>query len=117
MNGDGMRRWVMTRVMGAQLLVLTWAGSLLARSNDVEVKLFQFRPGTLEVTPGSVVTWVNQDDIRHTVTAGTPETPGGAFGAALPGMAATATVRFAEPGVYPYFCSRHPAMRGEIRVR
>ena len=29
----------------------------------------------------------------------------------------TATVHFKEPGVYPYFCERHPSMRGEIRVR
>jgi plastocyanin len=107
----------MAGAVGAPLLVLTWAGSLPGRSNDVEVKLFQFRPGTLEVTLGSAVTWVNQDDIRHAVTAGTPEAPGGAFGAALAGRSATATVRFAVPGVYPYFCSRHPAMRGEIRVR
>jgi plastocyanin len=116
MMGNGMRRWVIAGAVGAQLLVLAWAGSLLARSSDVEVKLFQFRPGVLEVTPGSVVTWINQDDIRHTVTAGTPEAPG-AFDAALAGKAATATIRFAEPGVYPYFCSRHHAMRGEIRVR
>ena len=26
-------------------------------------------------------------------------------------------VTFAEPGVYPYFCDRHQAMRGEIHVR
>jgi plastocyanin len=25
-------------------------------------------------------------------------------------------VRFSEPGVYDYFCDRHPSMRGEIRV-
>jgi plastocyanin len=112
-----MRRWVIAGAVGGPLLVLTWAGSLLARSSDVEVKLFQFRPGALEVTLGSVVTWVNQDDVRHTVTAGTPKAPGGAFDAALAGKATTATIRFAEPGVYPYFCSRHQAMRGEVRVQ
>jgi len=115
--GDAMPRWAVAGVVGAQLLVLTWASSVVAGSSDVEVTLFQFRPVALEVTAGSAVTWVNQDDIRHTVTSGTPEAPGGAFDAALAGRAATATIRFAEPGVYPYFCSRHQAMRGEIRVR
>ena len=38
----------------------------------------------------------NQDDIRHTVTSG--------------------TVEFAKPGVYSFFCERHPAMRGEVHV-
>lgn len=112
-----MRRSAVAGVVGTPLLFLTWAGSLVAASGDVEVKLFQFRPGALEVAAGRAVTWVNQDDIAHTVTSGTPERPGGPFDAALAGKGATATIRFAEPGVYPYFCSRHQAMRGEIRVR
>jgi plastocyanin len=112
-----MRRWAVVAVVGVPLAVLTWAGSLVAGSGGVEVKLFQFRPGVLELAAGRAVTWVNQDEIGHTVTSGTPDHPGGAFDAPLAGKAATATIRFGEPGVYPYFCSRHQAMRGEIRVR
>jgi plastocyanin len=112
-----MRRWAVAGVVGAQAVIVTWASWLAAGAADVEVKLFQFRPGTLDVAAGSAVTWVNRDDIAHTVTAGTPEARGETFDAALAGKAATATIRFAEPGVYPYFCSRHQAMRGEIRVR
>ncbi|MFI5377019.1 MAG: hypothetical protein ACHQ8D_20470 [Candidatus Rokuibacteriota bacterium] len=26
-------------------------------------------------------------------------------------------MRLEQPGVYPYFCSRHQSMRGEIRVK
>jgi plastocyanin len=39
----------------------------------VTIQLFQYQPGQLEIQAGTTVTWVNQDDIRHTVTLGTPE--------------------------------------------
>jgi plastocyanin len=112
-----MTRWMVRGVAGALLVALTWPGALDAGTPGVEVTLFRFRPGTLEVSTGSAVTWVNRDDIGHTVTSGAPETPAGGFDVALDGQAGTATVRFTEPGVYPYFCRRHPAMRGEVRVQ
>ena len=83
----------------------------------VTVQLFQFKPGRLEVKAGARVTWTNQDDIGHTVTSGTPEQRDGRFEAALAGPGAAVTVELTEPGVYPYFCSRHRSMRGEIRVK
>jgi plastocyanin len=83
----------------------------------VTVRLFQFTPGQVEVSAGTKVTWTNQDDIAHTVTSGTPERREDRFDAALAGKGATATVELREPGVYPYFCSRHQSMRGEIRVK
>ena len=112
-----MRRWAIGGVVLAPLVTLAWGSWLLAGMSDVEVKVFQFRPGRLEVEVGRAVTWVNQDDIDHTVTSGTPESPGGRFDATLAGRGRTTTVTFAERGVYPYFCNRHQAMRGEIRVQ
>jgi plastocyanin len=81
------------------------------------VRLFQFQPASLQVDPGGRVTWTNQDEIVHTVTSGAPGAPDGRFEAALAGKGATASVVFAAPGVYPYFCARHPSMRGEVVVR
>lgn len=82
----------------------------------VDIQLFQFQPGAVEVRAGTTVTWTNRDDITHTVTSGDPEHRTGRFDQRLPGRGASTTVRFSEPGVYPYFCDRHPSMRGEIRV-
>ena len=82
----------------------------------VDIQLFQFQPGAVEVRAGTTVTWSNRDDITHTVTSGDPEHRTGRFDQRLPGRGASTTVRFSEPGVYPYFCNRHPSMRGEIRV-
>ena len=65
---------------------------------------------------GTRVVWTNQDEIKHTVTGGTPGQPDGRFSMPLAGKGATASRQFTEPGVYRYFCERHQNMRGEIRV-
>lgn len=112
-----------THVIGRTALALVVGALALgvaapARSQQgVTVQLFQFRPGQIEVKAGTRLTWTNQDDITHTVTSGTPEQRDGRFEVPLDGRGATGGVRLTEPGVYPYFCSRHQSMRGEIRVK
>jgi plastocyanin len=103
---------------GAGLLTAILAGSGIATATptQVAVQVFQFRPGQLEVKAGTRVTWTNGDDITHTVTSGTPEQRDDRFAPRLEGRGAAASVEFTNPGVYPYFCERHPSMRGEIRV-
>ena len=39
------------------------------------------------------------------------------FAKMLAGKGASGGATFAEPGVYPYFCAKHPSMRGEVVVR
>lgn len=112
-----------THVIGKTALALVTGALLLmgaapARSQQgVTVQLFQFRPGLVEVRAGTRLTWTNQDDITHTVTSGTPEQRDGRFEVSLDGRGATGIVRLRDPGVYPYFCSRHQSMRGEIHVK
>ena len=105
---------------GAGLVVAILAGSGIATARPTErqvaVQLFQFRPGQVEVKAGTRVTWTNGDDITHTVTSGTPEQRDGRFAPRLEGRGAATTVELKGPGMYPYFCERHPSMRGEIRV-
>jgi plastocyanin len=112
-----------THVIGRTALALA-AGALMlaapgpARSEQgVTVQLFQFKPGRIEVEAGTRLTWTNQDDITHTVTSGTPEQRDDRFEVPLDARGATGSVRLERPGVYPYFCSRHQSMRGEIRVK
>ena len=82
----------------------------------VDVQIFQFQPAAVEVKSGTPITWTNRDEIEHTVTSGDPEHRTGRFDLRLSSRGTSATVKFREPGVYPYFCDRHPSMRGEIRV-
>lgn len=89
---------------------------------DVEIVDFTFSPASFEVAVGEEVTWMNQDDFAHTVTAGEPNEPTGAFDGRLgessshASSGATFTTTFDEAGTYPYFCDLHPSMTGEIVV-
>jgi plastocyanin len=125
MNGMGLAGCI--GLAGCLLVVLLAASAGVAdpqavstrvadRQAGVTIQLFQFRPGQLAVKPGTRVSFANQDDIEHTVTSGTPERRTGRFDARLPGKQSSTTVEFTDSGVYPYFCDRHPSMRGEVRV-
>jgi plastocyanin len=85
-------------------------------ADAVTIQTFQFRPPSLDVRAGTRVTWPNQDDILHTVTAGTPEIRDAWFESPLDGKGAAFSFTFTQPGTYMYFCARHPSMRGEVRV-
>jgi plastocyanin len=99
--------------LGLVLMLDAPAGS----EQGVTIQTFQFKPTPVEVRVGTQVSFTNQDDITHTVTSGTPDSPDGRFSHRLEGKGATATVDVGKPGVYPYFCERHRSMRGEIRVK
>jgi plastocyanin len=80
----------------------------------VTIKLFQYQPGRIEVRSGTKVTWINDDEILHTVTAETKEA---GFDAPLDGKGKNFSFTFSQPGTYTYYCDRHEQMRGEIEVR
>jgi plastocyanin len=107
-------------IAGVALLALAGCGDSAEETGSgdvaVAIKTFQFSPNPLEVAAGTTVTWTNQDDIDHTVTAGTPERPEGLFDGSLDGEGATFNFTFDDPGTYPYFCSIHPSMLGQVRV-
>jgi plastocyanin len=97
--------------------LLVTLGAPAGTEQSVTIQTFQFKPTPIEVPAGTRVSFTNQDDITHTVTSGTPESPDGKFSHRLEATGATATVDLTKPGVYPYFCERHRSMRGEIRVK
>ena len=102
--------------MHAARLGLTLVLALAAPDTAVEVRTFRFRESAVEVPVGSEVRWINGDEIGHTVSAGTPERRDPLFDGTLDGAGATFAHRFDRAGTYPYFCARHPFMRGEVRV-
>ena len=44
-------------------------GSQPQPGSNVTIKLFQYQPGRIQVKAGTTVTWMNEDEIFHTVTA------------------------------------------------
>jgi plastocyanin len=102
-------------VIVAVLALTACGGGQAPAAPRVVQKTFKFLPARLEVAAGSKVTWTNRDPVDHTVTSGVAGTASGAFDQPL-GKTATAVVSFDEPGAFPYFCSIHHSMRGEIVV-
>jgi len=82
----------------------------------VAIKLFQFQPTQIQGSLGTTVTWTNGDEILHTVTSGTPERPDGRVNGTLDGAGTTFSFTFGDAGTYAYFCARHNAMVGEVRI-
>ena len=97
-------------------LPLLASPSEAASSEAISIKGFAFTPAALTVPVGTTVTWTNDEDSLHTVTSGTPPTPSGLFDSGEMDTGVDFSFTFAEPGTYPFFCSRHDFMKGEITV-
>jgi plastocyanin len=115
---ESRRRWKkgaarVALALGLVVMLDARAGS----DQGVTIQTFQFKPTPVEVPAGTKVSFTNQDDITHTITSGSPDSPDGKFSHRLEGKGSTASVELGKPGVYPYFCERHRSMRGEIRVK
>jgi plastocyanin len=84
-----------------------------AQAADTQVKIdnFTFAPQRITVKAGTTVTWINDDDIPHTVASSTK-----LFKSRALDTKDKFSFMFATPGVYEYFCSLHPHMTGAIVV-
>ena len=80
------------------------------------IKGFIFKPEVQQVKVGTTVTWTNMDDIPHSVTNGTPPTPGGAFDTGFFTQGQSVSLTFMQPGDYAYFCKRHNSMTAVVKV-
>lgn len=78
----------------------------------VAIDNFNFNPPTLTVPVGSAVTWVNRDDVPHTVTANDHS-----FDSKGMDTDDRYSRTFAVAGTYPYFCAVHPHMTGTVIVK
>ncbi|HET6184566.1 MAG TPA: cupredoxin family copper-binding protein [Acetobacteraceae bacterium] len=82
-----------------------------AEAPTVRIDNFTFTPTPLTVAKGTTVTWVNQDDIPHSIYCAAlnlhshPLDTGDSFAA-----------RFDKPGTFDYICAIHPHMHGQVVV-
>jgi plastocyanin len=89
-----------------------------AQQPEVEIEDFSFRPARITARPRQVVIWKNRDRARHNATS--VRRAGGTrlFRTATKGFRGEATARApARTGMYAYFCTIHPQMRGTLVVR
>jgi plastocyanin len=83
--------------------------------DSVEVKIDNFSFGAMKLTvsAGTTVTWINNDDVPHTVVSEDKTT----FRSKALDTGDKFSYTFTKPGNYPYFCSVHPKMIAEVVVQ
>jgi amicyanin len=79
---------------------------------SVRIDNFTFTPAEITIAPGTALTWVNGDDIPHTVVA-----TGKTFRSKVMDTEQQFSFTFNKPGTYEYFCSLHPHMKGKVVVK
>lgn len=133
------RRTVL-RLSTATLAMLSTAGCLGGQSSSAQTVTMpgdlRFEPKIATIEPSETVTWTNESDIDHTVTAYEDEIPDEAAYFASGGFESERAARnrvtegliapgenyeytFEEPGTYRYFCIPHEGsgMIGTVRVK
>lgn len=78
---------------------------------EVEMRMFDFRPGEVEVAAGETVEFANTDETRHTITSEEER-----FDEELDGTGERVQITFDEPGTYAFFCRPHNFMTGTVTV-
>jgi plastocyanin len=97
------------RFLAAVCLLLstaTWAQDV-----TIDIKAFMFEPKDLTVAVGTRVTWVNDDQIPHTVAQSQK-----LFRSAALDTNDSFSWVFDKPGEFEYFCALHPQMVGRVLV-
>ena len=83
-----------------------------ADATEVHIDNFKFVPTPLTVPKGATVTWINRDDIPHSIVC---QALG--FHSKPLDTDASVSLRFDQPGKYDYICGLHPFMRGQVIVQ
>jgi plastocyanin len=112
--------WLASFIAPVMIAMLLMAGSPRVAASDqssaasAEVKIdnFSFGPQTVTVPVGATVTWINRDDIPHTVVS-----TDGVFKSKVRDTDETFSYTFAKAGTYSYYCSVHPKMTGKVIVQ
>ena len=97
-------------VSNARYVAAAAAGS--TQSIEVKIDNFSFMPQDLTIAAGTKVTWINRDDIPHTVRSTDDKFKSNALD-----TDDAYSFTFDTPGTYEYFCSLHPKMTAKIIVK
>jgi len=113
--------WIAGAVMPVLIaMLLLLAGSPSVKANDqpsaanvaVKIDNFVFGPQAITVPVGTTVTWTNSDDIPHTAVS-----TDGVFKSKVMDTNEKFSYTFTKAGTYPYYCSVHPKMTGQVVVK
>ena len=81
------------------------------KTNTIEIKSFSFQPSSITISPETIVTWINNDPVEHTITSSD-----GLFDSGNIASGEMFNFTFSKPGKYQYQCLIHPSMVGYVIV-
>jgi len=99
---------------GALVMGSVHAGDAPATDTGKQVAVFNYKfdPAVLTIPVGTTVTWVNKDEVPHTVMSSDKRfTSSGALD-----TGDKYSYTFTTAGSYEYFCTLHPFMKGKVVV-
>jgi plastocyanin len=114
----GERAVVIATLLGPIVGVMLALGSLSAQETKGEAKTtvtidnFTFSPAELTVATGTTITWVNHDDIPHSVVENDKK-----FRSKALDTDDSYSFTFTTAGTFQYFCGLHPHMVGKVIVK
>ena len=111
-----MKELMSRRDCGAGVLVFAAAylfGNARAAVQEATVSIdnFTFKPDVLTIKPGTIVTFVNHDDIPHSIVESDSK-----FKSKVLDTDESFKMTFETAGSIGYFCGLHPHMTGRIVV-
>ena len=110
--GGFARRVLLHRALLVGAVAVAGGNGARAAEAKVEIDNFTFEPASITVAVGTTVTWVNHDDIPHSVVC----LPLGIKSPVLDSDESFA-YRFERAGIYEYICGLHPHMRAQVVVQ
>jgi plastocyanin len=105
------RRLLLRRALGTGIVLAIGSRAAVAADTQIVVDNFTFSPTPLMVPTGTTVTWVNHDDIPHSIVCpdlkvkSHPLDTDDSF-----------AYKFEQAGTYDYICGLHPHMHGQVVV-
>jgi plastocyanin len=111
-----MKRLMSRRDCGAWVLAFATAylvsnAKAAPPETTVSIDNFTFKPNVLTIKPGTTVTFVNHDDIPHSIVDSA-----GKFKSKVLDTDESFKMTFETAGDVGYFCGLHPHMTGRIVV-
>jgi plastocyanin len=105
------RRLLLRRVLSAGVLAAIARPAARAAEAEVVIDNFTFAPTPLTVKVGATVTWVNHDDIPHSIVC-----PALKMKSHPLDSDDSFAYQFEQAGTYEYICGLHPHMHGQVTV-
>ena len=106
------RAIIATIFMGPVIDTMSALAAVAADAAEIKIENFAFTPQELTVPVGATVTWLNSDDVPHSVVDKNK-----LFRSKALDTNNSFSFTFANAGTYDYFCGLHPHMTGKIIVK